>query len=130
WAVETDFEVRISKASVFKANRKRCDFAVPRHDRPDAANGPAKVHPFPTGARFGLHEMASTPFPWRQREFFHNRLSRIRECEITIARVEINAAEANPNRIHSIQFGRGGRSHHIRETRRASHAQDGSETGF
>src|SRR5206468_10802730 len=85
---------------------------------------------YPTGARLALHETASAPFPWRQREFFHDRLSRVGKCEVTITRIEINTAEANPNGIHSIEFGGGGRSHYICEARRASHAQDSSQAGF
>src|SRR5262249_47896501 len=129
-AIEADFEVRVAKPSALEAKRKRSQFTVPSHHGPDAADRPAEIDALPSGSRFGLYESAPAPFPWRKCQLFNDSLSRIRKNEIAVPSIEVDAAHANPNRVDSIEPGRGDGGHHIREAWRTAHPQDCSQSGF
>src|SRR5262249_43924307 len=129
-AIETDLEVRVTKAAALEAKRQRGKLTVPRHHGPDAADRPAEIDALPSRSRFGLNESAAAPLPRRQREFFNDGLSGIRKNKIAIASIEVNAAHANSNRIDSIEPGSSHSGHYIREAWRTPHPQDCNQSGF
>src|SRR5262249_5584072 len=112
--IETDFEVGVAKASLFESERQSSNLAMSCHYGPNTTDRLAEIYALPARPRFGLNKASSAPFPWWEREFFDDGLSGIGKFKLSVARrVEVDAADTDPNRLDSVQPGRSGSGHNI-----------------